>query len=85
MAPIITRTSTANAVAAPLTVRAAGEAGSPPKAAICVASRLPRVSSNTASAATETTWAARAAYTPAAARLTADDVDRMCSPPAPGV
>ncbi|GAB3138295.1 hypothetical protein GCM10027161_21450 [Microbispora hainanensis] len=72
-------------MAAPLTLRAAGEAGSPPKAAICAASRLPLVSSNTASAATDTTWAARAAYTPAAARFSADDLDRICSPPAPGV
>ncbi|GAA4593803.1 hypothetical protein GCM10023194_59020 [Planotetraspora phitsanulokensis] len=67
----------ANTVTAPATSRAPGASGLPPNAAICWASRCPRASSKTTSAAIATTWSVSQAYTPAAARLTGDEVDRM--------
>ncbi|GAA4558185.1 hypothetical protein GCM10023193_12100 [Planotetraspora kaengkrachanensis] len=67
----------ANTVTAPATWRASGACGSPPNAAICCASRCPRASSKTTSAAIARTCSVSQTYTPAAARLTGDEVDRM--------
>lgn len=76
--------NTANVVTAPTTARAPGAFGSPPNAAISWASRRPRARSKTTTEAVATTCAARAAYTNAADRFTADETDRMpFSPPHP--